>query len=160
MGELIIGATFVFGMLVVLIGIFAFFRNLRGQQATFKVAGMELSGTGAMFIVGMGAVLMLSGFGWASTQKEAVIAQNQAQESQRQTVACVADKTELVKQAAIVRAGTLELAQRNEALLAAMSTVSGPPISAVHPELLAPPPAVRSEAFRAAMKVIEQRSRQ
>lgn len=156
MRELIIGGTFLFGALIALAGIYAFFKNLRGDQATLKALGMELSGTGALVIFVMGAVMMLSGFGWATTQQEATTAKEQAATVVQQVATCTQEKAAVIHQAAVVAEGATALAQRNEALLAAISQVSRTQLASQHPELMRLPQAAETPEFRAAIESIER----
>ncbi|MGH7163811.1 MAG: hypothetical protein ACREID_10040, partial [Planctomycetota bacterium] len=71
MQTIIIGATFLMGVVLVLVAAFALFRKkLAAGKGSLKLGGIELSGTGShiLFLL-VGAVLLMSGFGWASTQK-------------------------------------------------------------------------------------------
>ena len=79
---IIIGTTFFIGVLMALCGVIAIFKKLQPGSGSFKFLGAEISGTGGILMLLVSLVLLMSGFGWAS--------------SHSQTVACAKDKTEVV----------------------------------------------------------------
>lgn len=103
LATLMIGATFVLGILLLLAGCAAVLRGrVRSGGGTLKVGGIEVSGkNGATMILVIGAAFVASGFGWASTQQEATEQHERADsESEQKNVAIgVAEKAriELVK---------------------------------------------------------------
>lgn len=92
MQTFIIGATFILGIGVLIVGLIAFFKGLQGGSASAKVLGVEVSGKGGALVLVVGLVLVLSGFGWATSQKQTV-------QAQKEKVACVRDKNDVVADA-------------------------------------------------------------
>lgn len=93
MQTFIIAITFGLGVVVMIAGLVAFFKGRQQGRGSAKFLGVEISGTGATLVLLVGLVLVLSGFGWASSQKQVA----QGQEEKR---ACVADKDQAVNAAA------------------------------------------------------------
>ena len=74
MGELptvMIAVTFFLGVALVLLAGFALLRRVGGGGGSLSMLGITISGASgpALFLV-VGAVMTLSGFGWASAQRE------------------------------------------------------------------------------------------
>ena len=69
MEKVIIGVTFFLGVALGFVAIVALFTRRGEGRGTLKLPGIELSGTGApiLFLL-VAAVLVLSGFGWASSR--------------------------------------------------------------------------------------------
>lgn len=88
----IVGATFVLGIGVVIVGLIAFFKGRQGGTASAKVLGVEVSGKGGALVLVVGLVLVLSGFGWATSQK-------QTAQAKQEKVACVREKNDVVADA-------------------------------------------------------------
>ena len=121
MQQIIIGATFVLGVALVLMGVVAFFKKLRGGgQGSLKFLGIELSGAGPVVILLAGSAMTLSGFGWAASQKDASEARRVATTSDTQRVACVMEKQEIVADAAKVVTHAQTLEEQNRRLIDAV----------------------------------------
>jgi hypothetical protein len=122
LATLMIGATFVLGVLLLLTGCAAVLRGGArggggGGGGTFKVAGIEVTGkNGATMILVIGAAFVASGFGWASTQQEAKDEHAKATVAgeQAQTFRGVAERT----QSELIKAdGALEENEKQRAAL-------------------------------------------
>ena len=79
---IIIGTTFFIGVVMALCGVVAIFKKLQPGSGSFKFLGAEISGTGGILMPLVSLVLLMSGFGWAS--------------SHSQILACAQDKKEVV----------------------------------------------------------------
>jgi hypothetical protein len=125
MQQVIIGATFVLGVALVLMGVVAFFKKLRGGgQGSLKVLGIELSGAGPVVILLAGSAMTLSGFGWAASQKDASEARRVATTSDTQRVACAVEKQEIVADAVEVIAHAQTLEEQNRRLIDAVQVAA------------------------------------
>ena len=60
MQTFIIGATFILGIGVVVVGLIAFFKGFQGGAAAAKILGIEVSGKGGALVLVVGLVLVLS----------------------------------------------------------------------------------------------------
>ncbi len=90
MERVIIGVTFFFGAALVIVGAIALFGKRPAAGGSLNLPGIKLTANSApaLFLV-IGAAMMLSGFAWASTDRQrasAVTAKNQAVEEKTQTV--------------------------------------------------------------------------
>ena len=83
MERMMIGTTFALGSVSVITAIVALFRESRsGGAGHLKLFSIEIQGTsGAVVFLLVGAVFVLSGFGWATTRTEA-----QTERTQRERV--------------------------------------------------------------------------
>lgn len=118
LASFMIGTTFVLGVLLALLGTVALFRKkAAGGGGSLKIAGIEVNGrSGATLILLIGAVFVISGFGWAATQRVAIkksieadeqraSADNQRVEAERQRMmAEVASAQVELKQQELVKA--------------------------------------------------------
>jgi hypothetical protein len=92
MQTFIIGATFILGLVVMVVGLIALFKGIQKGSASAKFMGVEVSGSGGALVLLVGFILVLSGFGWASSQK-------QTTQANQDKIACVRDKEEVVADA-------------------------------------------------------------
>lgn len=71
MDRIIIGVTFVLGVVIILVAIVSLFRRPLQGEAHLKLAGLELSGsTPTIVFLLVGAALMWATFGWASSRNQ------------------------------------------------------------------------------------------
>src|SRR5215467_1727368 len=130
----IIGATFILGIGVVIVGLIAFFKGLQGGTASAKVLGVEVSGKGGALVLVVGLVLVLSGFGWATSQKQTV-------QANQEKVACVRDKNEVVADARNLHTQLQHEMQLRQDLVQQLPEPSRRQLEAQRPELIQIKPA-------------------
>ncbi|MFQ5926660.1 MAG: hypothetical protein ACE5MH_04410, partial [Terriglobia bacterium] len=115
MERVIIGVTFFLGVGLGVVAVVALFTKRRDGKGRLKLPGIELSGTGApiLFLL-VAAVLVMSGFGWASSQEEVVVCGQERAEAVRA-------KIEVAREAAKLEASLTKQAALNRELTARVS---------------------------------------
>lgn len=133
MEQVIIGVTFFLGVGLGIVAVVALFTKRQEGKGRLKLPGIELSGTGApiLFLL-VAAVLVLSGFGWASSQKEVVV-------KERQRAEAVQAKTAVVREAADFEASLRKQVELNRELTTLVSAAALQNLRQTRPELLAAP---------------------
>jgi len=134
MQTFIIGTTFILGLCVVIVGLIAFFKGLQGGSASAKILGVEVSGKGGALVLVVGLVLVLSGFGWATSQKQTV-------QANQEKVACVRDKNEVVADARNLHTQLQHEMQLRQDLVQQLPEPSRRQLEAQRPELIQIKPA-------------------
>jgi len=124
----IIGSTFFVGVILAFCGVVAIFKKLQPGSGSFKFLGAEISGTGGILMLLVSLVLLLSGFGWAS--------------SHTANVACAKDKNEIVAEAQQVHEQLQQEVQLRQRLVEQLPAVTksqiDPRLLKVNPVALAP----------------------
>lgn len=120
--SLIIGTTFFIGVALAICGVIAVFKKLQQGSGKFKFMGAEFSGTGGVLLLLVSLVLLMSGFGWASSNK--------------QTVACAKDKDEVVAEAKEVHQQLQQEVQLRQKLVAEIPLATRAQIQTQNPQLL------------------------
>jgi hypothetical protein len=122
---LIISTTFLLGVALTLLGAIALLKKLGvAGKSSLKFAGIEISGAnGAALLFLVGSVMILSGFGWASTHQQVAAKTAEVaaktEEVQAKTVeltAATQEKTALAQDLAKVTQGYAEQRELNQAL--------------------------------------------
>ncbi|MBI1852305.1 MAG: hypothetical protein HYR85_18335 [Planctomycetes bacterium] len=118
MQSIIIGVTFFLGVVVVIVAIVALFKKITGGKGSLKLpGGIEISGTGASIVfLLVGAVLVLSSFGWAATQKEVVAKEKQVVEKDQTIASERKEKNEILRETATVHESLKKQVQVNDEL--------------------------------------------
>lgn len=120
--SIIVGTTFFCGVALAICGVIAVFKNRQEGKGKFKFMGAEFSGTGGVLLLLVSLVLLMSGFGWAS--------------SNRQTIACAKDKDEVVAEAKEVHQQLQQEVQLRQKLVAEIPIATKSQIEAQNPQLL------------------------
>jgi hypothetical protein len=138
MQTFIIGVTFILGVAVVIAGLFAFFKGLQSGSGSAKILGIEVSGSGGALVLVVGLVMVLSGFGWASSQKETA-------QANQDKIVCVKDKNEVVAEAKQTHERLQQEVQLRQKLLEQIPAatksqieVQNPNLTKVNPVTLSP----------------------
>lgn len=133
MEQVIIGVTFFLGVGLGIVAVVALFTKRQEGKGRLKLPGIEVSGTGApiLFLL-VAAVLVLSGFGWASSQKEVVI-------KERQRAEAVQAKTTVIREAAKLEASLRKQVELNRELTTRVSAAALRNLRQTRPELMAAP---------------------
>ena len=134
MQTFIIGATFILGIGVVVVGLIAFFKGFQAGAASAKILGIEVSGKGGALVLVVGLVLVLSGFGWATSQK-------QTDQAKQEKVACVRDKNDVVADARSLHTQLQHEIDLRQNLVRQLPEASRHQLEAQHPELVQIKPA-------------------
>jgi len=124
---LIIITTFLLGVVLTVLGAVALLKRLgAGGKSSLKFAGIEISGAnGAALLLLVGSVMILSGFGWASTHQEvaaktAQVAAKSAEVDAKtaELTTATQEKTALAQDLAKVTKGYDEQRELNQAIAA------------------------------------------
>lgn len=134
MQTFIIGATFILGIGVVIVGLIAFFKGLQGGAASAKILGVQVSGKGGALVLVVGLVLVLSGFGWATSQKQTV-------QANQEKIACVTEKNDVVADARNLHTQLQNEIQLRQDLVKQLPETSRRQLEAQRPDLLQIKPA-------------------
>ncbi|MCM2332903.1 MAG: hypothetical protein NDI82_03040 [Anaeromyxobacteraceae bacterium] len=116
-----IAVTFAMGVVLVLVAVVALLRKIgSGEGGSLEFLGVKLSGGSApVLFLGVGAVLLLSGFGWASSRAE--VAQKAGEVVQKtaeaQRAGEQAREAELARKKALKDLGELQVEYQKEAML-------------------------------------------
>lgn len=125
-----IAVTFVMGVVLVLVAIVALLKKIgSGEGGSLEFLGVKLSGGSApVLFLGVGAVLLLSGFGWASSRAE--VAQKAGEVLQKTVEARrageQAKEAELAREQAVKDLGKLQVEYQKEAALLRMLAANAP----------------------------------
>ena len=119
---IIIGTTFFIGVVMALCGVIAIFKKLQPGSGSFKFLGAEISGTGGILMLLVSLVLLMSGFGWAS--------------SHSQIIACAQDKKEVVAEAQKEHEQLQQEVQLRKQLVAQIPASTKSQIEAQDPKLI------------------------
>jgi len=92
MQNFILVVTFVLGAIVMLTGLFVFFKGRKAGAGTLKFLGIEISGSGGPLVLLVGLVLVFAGFNWAASQK-------QKQQAQTEKNVCVQESKQVAEAA-------------------------------------------------------------
>ena len=158
MQMVIIAVTFFLGVAFGIVAVVALFTRHREGKGTFKFAGVELSGSGApILFLFVGAVLMLSGFGWASSQKEVAAKDKEVKAKTHQVTEAVQEKTQAVREAAKLYRSLEKQLQVNQELTARVPSAALQSLKATRPELMAAPVYQPSAKLRAEIARVSAR---
>ena len=128
MDAVIIAVTFFLGVALAIVAIIALFKGHAQGQGSFKIPGFEFSGTGApVLFLFVAAVLVLTGFGFASSKKEVA-------KKETQVVACSTDKASVTEEAARLDASLKQQVEFNQALQFRLSPATLESVKAAKPE--------------------------
>ena len=145
----IIVATFVLGVIFGIVAVIALFKNVKGGEGSLEMpGGIKISGKGApiVFLL-VSAVFVLSGFGWAATQKQ-VVEKDRTITSERQ------EKTDILKETATLHTELKKQAQVNEELKRRLPAALLQEIRTVNPDLLKAPATEISPALKARLAAV------
>ena len=133
MEQVIIGGTFFLGVGLGIVAVVALFTKRQEGKGRLKLPGIELSGTGApiLFLL-VAAVLVLSGFGWASSRQDVV-------QKEQERAEAVQAKIEVVREAKKLNASLKKQVELNRALTARVSAAALQNLRQRRPELMAAP---------------------
>ena len=118
----IIVTTFFIGVALAVCGVIAVFKNVQKGSGKFRFMGAEFSGTGGVLLLLVSLVLLMSAFGWASSNK--------------QTIACAKDKDEVVAEAKEVHQQLQQEVQLRQKLVAEIPAATKSQIEMQNPQLL------------------------
>ena len=130
MEQVIIGGTFFLGVGLGIVAVVALFTKRQEGKGRLKLPGIELSGTGApiLFLL-VAAVLVLSGFGWASSRQDVVRKEQERAES-------VQAKIEVVREAKKLDASLKKQAELSRVRRARVPAAALQNLQQTQPELM------------------------
>ena len=133
----IISVTFFLGVGLSIVAVVALFTRRGEGKGRLKLPGIELSGTGTpILFLFVGTVLIMSGFGWASSQKEVAAKGREVTSKERERSAAVRTKNEVVREAKKLQASLSKQVQLNRQLTARVPRASLANLRLARPDLV------------------------